>query len=138
MEALLACAWSRELAVGEYLWRQAEESKEFYLIGSGEVAIGISIPHEGQLQIDTVGAGGVVGWSWLGEPYRTHFDARAVTPVEAMALDTRCLRRLCEQDRELRCELLSRIAPIIVRRLEASQSRLMELHVLRLFRVSSG
>jgi CRP-like cAMP-binding protein len=116
------------LSVGEYLWRQGEESNEFYLIGSGEVAIGILIPHQGLLQIDAVGAGEVVGWSWFVAPYRSHFDARAMTSVDAVALQTRCLRQSCERDRELRCELLSRIAPIVVRRLEASQRKLIELH----------
>jgi CRP-like cAMP-binding protein len=115
------------LKVGEYLWRQGEEGNEFYLIGSGEVAIGISIPHQGLLQIDTVGAGEVVGWSWFVAPYRSHFDARAMTWVEAVALHTSRLRQSCERDRELRCELLIRVAPIIVRRLEASQKKLIEL-----------
>ena len=125
---LLGCASRRELSAGEYLWRQGQEGNEFYLIGSGEVAIGISIPHQGLLQIDTVGAGEVVGWSWFVAPYRSHFDARAMTRVEALALQTGCLQLSCEQDRELRCELLSRVAPIIVRRLEASQKKLIELH----------
>jgi CRP-like cAMP-binding protein len=124
---LLTCASSRTLAVGEYLWRQAEPCNEFYLIGTGEVAIGISLPYQGELRIDTIGPGGVVGWSWFVESYRAHFDVRALTPVEALALDARRLRLLCAQDRELRCELLSRVAPIIVRRLEATQSRLLEL-----------
>lgn len=128
VKILMGCARSREFAAGEYLWRQGDEASEFYLIGSGEVAIGIRVPYQGQLQIDTVGAGDIVGWSWFVAPYRSHFDARALTAVEALALETRCLRQRCECDRELRCELLSRVAPIIVRRLEASQKRLIELH----------
>ena len=128
LKTLVGCVRECTLPVGHYLWRQGEEADGFYLIRSGQIAVGIDIPHQGFLQLDEVGAGDVLGWSWFIEPYRSHFDARTMTPVEALLFDTRCLRQWCEEDRELRCELLSRIAPIIVRRLEASQKKLMELH----------
>jgi CRP-like cAMP-binding protein len=79
------------------------------------------------LEIDRVGPDEVVGWSWVAAPYRSHFDARALGSVRALVLQADPLRELCESHRELRCELLSRIAPIIVRRLEASQRKLIEV-----------
>ncbi len=57
---LIDCARS-EFAVGEYLWRPGDVVNECHLLGSGEVAVGISVPHQGQLQIDTVGGGDIVG-----------------------------------------------------------------------------
>ena len=131
-KVLVDCASIRELSAGDYLWRQGETASQFFLIESGEVAIGILIPHQGLLQIDSVGSDEVVGWSWFAAPYRSYFDARALSPVRALALQADRLRELCETHRELRCELLSRIAPIIVRRLEASQRKLIEVHSLEL------
>ena len=128
VKTLAGCARKCLLPAGKYLWRQGDEANELYLIRSGEVAVGIVIPHEDLLQVETVGRGEVVGWSWFMAPYHLHFDSCALTRVEALVLEGRRLRQLCERDFELRCELLSRIAPIIVRRLEASQKKLIESH----------
>ena len=48
--------------------------------------------------IETVGPGGAVGWSWLFPPYRWHFDARALDPVGAVAVDAACLRAKADAD----------------------------------------
>jgi CRP-like cAMP-binding protein len=128
LKTLVECASECKLPVGHDLWRQGEEANGFYLVHWGEIAVGLDIPHQGFLRLDTLGPGDVLGWSWFLAPHRSHFDARTMTPVEALLFDTTRLRKLCEQDRELRCELLSRIAPIIVRRLEGSQEKLLELH----------
>jgi hypothetical protein len=55
-------------------------------------------PNGGAMTVLTVGAGEVLGWSWLVPPYRWNFDARALEPTRAIALDGKCLRTKAEQD----------------------------------------
>ena len=126
IHSLAACAQGRAFEAGEYLWRQGEEAGPLYLIRSGEVNLEISIPGEGPLPLETIAAGEVLGWSWLVPPYRWHFDARATTPVRALALEGECVREKCEQDSELGYRLLKRFTPVIAHRLEVTRARLIE------------
>ena len=43
----------------------------------GAVSLEFTAPGRGPLVIETLHRGDVVGWSWLFEPYRWEFDARA-------------------------------------------------------------
>ena len=128
LETLAACAQTRNFTAGEYLWRQGELADVLYLIRSGSIALEIFVPHQGPLQIDTVGAGEAFGWSWLIPHYRWHFDVRAVTPVQVFALDAECLRQKLDEDPHLSYELLKRLVPVLARRLTNTQRKLLDLH----------
>jgi hypothetical protein len=78
--------------------------------------------------VETVAEGEVLGWSWLVPPYRWHFDARAVGPVRAIALDGECVRAKCRKNHVLGYELLNRTVDIVGRRLKAAHFRLLDLY----------
>ena len=61
----------------------------------------IHSPGRGQLTIDTVDEGDMLGWTWLLPPRPSSTDARAVVPVSAIAIDGDCLRDKCETDPRL-------------------------------------
>ena len=75
---LSQCAKERSIPKGVYLKRQGDPADEFYFIRSGEVALEISLPHDGALRIETVRAGSVVGWSCFVGPYRWLLDRHAM------------------------------------------------------------
>src|SRR5262249_5305717 len=85
------------VAAGEYLAREGEPARAFYLIQNGQVAIGTRLSEAGAVPIETVGPGDIVGWSWLLPPHRWQFDARASTNVEGLVFDGTWLREQCEQ-----------------------------------------
>lgn len=111
------------------MWRQGDPAEVFFLICEGEVSLGIAIPGEGLVHIETVSEGEVLGLSWMLPPYRWHFDARAVGTVRAFALEAACLRRHCKMDSQLHYELLLRLMPVLSGRLDATRRKLIELHV---------
>ena len=80
------------------------------------------------MRIDTRGEGEVVGWSWLMQPYRWHFDARALDTVRALAFDGECLRGKLEHDHELGFQLLSRFSTILVEQIEQTRLRLLDVY----------
>jgi len=80
------------------------------------------------LVIDTMDEGEVLGWSWLVSPYQYFFDARAMTPVSATALDGACLRDKCEADPELGYQLLRRVTTVMYHRLQSARIRLLDLY----------
>ena len=76
----------------------------------------------------TVDEGEVLGWSWLFPPYRWHSDARALDTVRALAFDGECLRGKCLADHELGYELFARFSKLLVKEIEMTRLRLLDLY----------
>ncbi len=110
------------------LFREGEAADTFYVVRRGRVALELHTPERGGIVIETIEAGEVVGWSWLFEPYRWHFDARAATPVRAIAFDGACLRGKCEDDKELGYELMKRFSQVMIDRLQHARLRLLDVY----------
>jgi CRP/FNR family transcriptional regulator, cyclic AMP receptor protein len=122
------CASNVHFAQGEYIFSQGEAASRFYVLRHGRVAMEIHSPERGPLVIDTMDEGEVLGWSWLIPPYQYFGDARAVTPVSAIALDGACLRGKCEADAELGYQLLKRVTTVMYKRLQSARVRLLDLY----------
>jgi CRP/FNR family cyclic AMP-dependent transcriptional regulator len=127
VERLADFATEAGFAAGDTIFREGDPANRFYLIVEGRVAIESFMEERGMVPVHTLGAGDVLGWSWLFPPYYWHFDARAVEPTRAIFLYGTPLRELCEEDAQLGCELYKRIAATVVARLQATRERLLRL-----------
>jgi len=128
LELLAEFASRVRFNAGEVIFREGEEANLFYLIRHGRVAVETFSPNRGPIIIQTLGEGELLGWSWLIEPYRWRFDARAVELTRAIALDGKRLREKCEKDHEFGYELMKRIAHVIERRLQATRLQLLDVY----------
>ena len=128
LELIAGCARNRVFAAGEHLMREGEPADDFFMIRRGDVALETYVPQRGALTIETLHDGDLVGWSWLVEPYRTMFDARAVTDTHTVSFDGACLRDRCQTDHDLGYELMMRFIPVIVERLQATRLRLLDVY----------
>jgi CRP/FNR family cyclic AMP-dependent transcriptional regulator len=127
IEAVAGCASERTFLPGEFILREGDYAATFYLIRAGAVALEAHVPARGTITIQTLGAGDVLGWSWLFPPYRWHFDARVLSPVIALEFDGACLRQQCDDDPELGYDVMKRVAQTIIARLQATRLQLMDI-----------
>jgi CRP/FNR family cyclic AMP-dependent transcriptional regulator len=128
LQILAGCAQRIKIDAGAVIATEGGPADVFYLIESGQVAIEIHTPQRGSIQVETVGPGGVVGWSWLVPPHRWQFDARAVESITVIAFDAACLRGHCRNDCALGYEMLNRLVTIIARRLTATRLQLLDVY----------
>lgn len=128
VDLLAGCATNVSFDAGEMIYREGEAAKQFYEIRRGDVALEIFVPGRGPVTIETLHEKDVLGWSWLVEPYRWHFEARALTRVSAISLDAICIRGKCESDHELGYELMKRFSKIIVERLQNTRMQLLDVY----------
>jgi CRP/FNR family transcriptional regulator, cyclic AMP receptor protein len=128
VELIAGCASNVHFAEGARIFGQGEPANLFYVIRHGRVALEMHSPAKGPLIIDAMDEGEVLGWSWLVSPYQYFFDARAMTPVSATALDGACLRGKCEADPELGYQLLTRVTTVMYHRLQSARIRLLDLY----------
>jgi len=126
----LVCGCTRNVvfAPGGYLLREGQDANEFYLLRAGRVAVEIAAAGRGVLPLTTVSDGEIVGLSWLIPPYRWRLDARALTPVRALGIDARCLRAKCEADHRLGYELMKRVVPVLLSRLESARLQMLDVY----------
>lgn len=127
-QLLVGCARNHSFRPGNYILREGDPADEFFLVRDGRVALEIAAPGRAPVVIATLGPGEIVGASWLVEPYRWMFDARAIEPVRAIGLDAACLRGKCDADPALGYEMMKRFLPIVVNRLNATRLQLLDVY----------
>jgi CRP/FNR family cyclic AMP-dependent transcriptional regulator len=110
---------------GETIFREGDPANRFYLLKDGKVALESS-SETGCTLIQKIGAGDVLGWSWLFPPYYWHFDARALEATEAIFFYGTRLRELCEEDHDFGYELMLRTSDILIQRLTAARKQLVK------------
>lgn len=121
------CATIRRFASQQRIFNEDGEADHFYLILTGSVALETPIPECGLVTIQKLGAGEVLGWSWLFPPYEWHFTATTREPTEVISLDAAALRARAEQDRDFQDELLTRIVKTLYKRLMGTREQLVAM-----------
>jgi CRP-like cAMP-binding protein len=128
LEVLSNNAMEVEFKTGKMIFDEGLAANRFYIILDGEVALeSVADKKAGRPElIQTIGAGDVLGWSWLFPPYKWNFDARAVRPTKAIIFFASTLRELCENDHALGYELMKRVTQVVINRLQSTRRRLLK------------
>ena len=125
IKVLAGCAKLLRFASGEMVFRAGEPADGFYLVESGEVAIDAATKKK-PVTIDTVSAGEPLGWSWIFEPHRWQYDARATQQTTALFFDAAVLRQHRGDDHTFGHELFKRMSEVMVKRLQAARGKLVD------------
>ncbi|MFF4505091.1 cyclic nucleotide-binding domain-containing protein [Streptomyces sp. NPDC001401] len=110
------------------LFNEGGRADHFFIVESGTVALDMRVPGRRAAVIDTLGAGELIGWSWLYQPHVWRFGARTVGPVRAYEFDAEAVRRMCEADPEMGRSIALWVGEAVVRRLNAARTRLLDLY----------
>jgi CRP-like cAMP-binding protein len=127
-DALLSISREEFYDDGARLFDEGGRAGCCWLIRHGRVALDTAVPGRGQVVVETLGPGDLLGWSWLIPPYRWHFGARAVGAVEATAFDADQLRVLTDQDPRLGYALTRELLSVVLDRLQSTRARLLDLY----------
>jgi CRP-like cAMP-binding protein len=128
VERLSCRACCASFRAGMRLFEENGRAERFWLIREGSVNLDIRVPGRGDVIVETLGPGAVLGWSWLFPPYRWHFGAVAVEPVLSIAIDGAGTRALCDDDPAFGYELTKRFMAVVVERMQATRIRLLDLY----------
>jgi CRP-like cAMP-binding protein len=109
------------------LFEEGGTADRFWLIQAGRVALDMHVPGRGMVVIEALGMGDVIGWSWLYSPYQWRLGAVAMQPTQAFEIDGARIREMCAGDPGFGYELTRRFLAVVVSRLQATRSRLLDL-----------
>ncbi|MFI8100759.1 cyclic nucleotide-binding domain-containing protein [Streptomyces sp. NPDC086023] len=127
-ERLMALARDTLMPAGTRVFEEGEEADRFWVLRSGTVALDVQVPGRGRAVVETVGAGGLLGWSWLCPPRQWHLGAETREPTRAWMFDAAAVRDLCAVRPTLGLALVTLVAETIGERLRATRTRLLDLY----------
>ncbi len=127
-ELIAGCGQIVHFKNGEFLIREGQDAKSFFVILRGQVAIESYIPNRGAVVFSKENDRGVIGFSWLFPPHRTCFDCRAIGEVSAIMLDGKCLRGKSEEHRELGFLLMKQFAELMMQRMKSARRQMLDVY----------
>jgi CRP-like cAMP-binding protein len=109
----------------EIIFRLGEVTSYFYLITSGTVTLELA---EGAqtIEVARLRRGEELGWSSLLKRTTKHFEARAVTDVQAFAFEGARLKSACEDNPSFGYALMKRLFEVVTGRLEAVRTNVID------------
>lgn len=113
---------------GEIVFHEGEAARRCWLLRRGRVLLSTALPGRGDVVIETLSGGDVLGWSWLRAPHVWSFGARAADPTEAWQLDVAALREAAEHDPAFGYEVSTALSGLLLDRLQATRARLLDLY----------
>ena len=118
LEVAARAAHERSFDARYRIFSEGEPASGCWLIVAGHVALEVDVPGRGEVVVQTLGAGDLLGWSWLVPPYRWHFAATAVDAVSTYEFDTESLRAQAQSGSDEAVTELRQIVTDEIARLE--------------------
>jgi CRP/FNR family transcriptional regulator, cyclic AMP receptor protein len=125
---LADCAISARFHPGDVILSAGGRADRFFLIETGKVVLESGKDCGEPVVIDTIGAGDLLGWSWMFPPYIWRFGARAVAPTQVIFFAGPVLREYCERDQSLGYTLMKRLTAVMTRRMQSARQKMLGLH----------
>ncbi|MEA5445688.1 Crp/Fnr family transcriptional regulator [Gammaproteobacteria bacterium AB-CW1] len=119
-------ASSRNLKEDEVLFRHGNRADSFFLVTGGRISLEVAAIEGPPLELQNVGEGAIIGWSWLIPPYRWHFQARAEEDSSVIRFDGDVIFERCEKDPDFGYEMLKRFAGLMSERVSSAREKMMQ------------
>lgn len=127
LKSLSGCADFVHFQSGHQIFSLGQTATQFYLLISGSVTLSMPSSQRGDITIQKLYAGDLLGWSWLYPPHKWHFDAKTTEDTVALAFDVTAFLMLCEQDLALSSAIYQRISRMVIERLQSTRLQLIEM-----------
>jgi CRP-like cAMP-binding protein len=114
-------------AADQVIFKEGDDTHDFYLIVSGHVALEMQEPDH-VLRVQALGDGDELGWSSVLMGRGKYFQARALQPTEALAFDGVALLEACRNDTAFGFAFMYRMLGVVSERLQATRLQLHDMH----------
>ncbi|MEK9523345.1 Crp/Fnr family transcriptional regulator [Streptomyces sp. NPDC087908] len=127
-DRLLRCATPVDVPEDTRFFEEGGYADRFWMVRTGTVTLDVHVPGRRPAVVDSVGAGELLGWSWLFEPYRWRFGAEAMTRVRADEFDAATVRMMMDADPGFGFALDHFVGQMLAHRLFSARVRLLDLY----------
>jgi CRP-like cAMP-binding protein len=122
LEKLMTLGAQVHFTEGDILFREGDETPQFYVLLSGRVALEASFGGR-QVRIDTLFAGDELGWSAVLKR-KKQFQARALEAVEALVFEVSAMHDAFDGNPYFGRAFLERLLTVVAERLQNTRLQL--------------
>lgn len=126
IEAVAAISRFQDFAAGAIIFREDQASDHLYIVTSGQVDVQYLLPSGKRQTVDTLSPGDFLVWSAVVKPYKTNAIGICRVTSQVVAINAEGLRELCEKDTRFGYRLVSQLARVIRRRLQAARLQITD------------
>lgn len=122
---------SREVqfAAGTEVFREGAPAGKCWFLRSGRVTLTTTVPGRGDVTVETLSHGDVLGVSWLRAPRLWEWNATAVAATAAVEFDVAALESIADDDPVVGRALYLTLSRALLHRLQATRARLLDVYV---------
>jgi CRP-like cAMP-binding protein len=124
---LVSICQQKTYEANEVVYREHDDSTQLYIVDSGQIDIQYKMPNGSRETIDTCTKGDFLVWSALVEPHKTSSIGICRARAELLAFDGVKLRELCAKDTSFGYKMMSLVASVVRRRLQAAREEILDL-----------
>lgn len=111
----------------QIIFHEGDDYSVFYLLVEGMVALELDVPGH-VLRVQTLYAGDVFDWSALLLHAGKHFQARALDPVTALAVEGEALLASFASNPQFGLAFMLRLMGVVSERLRATRLQLLDMY----------
>ena len=115
----------QKFKVKDILFEQYDELTDVFILLSGCLSLGISLPKEKRIHLGTLEEGQLFSWSAVFKPYISTAWVMATCPTKVLAIDSKKLNLEFEKDCGFGMKTMTKIAQTLSRRLSDTRFQLM-------------
>lgn len=114
---------------GQVIFHEGDDYSVFYLLGDGMIALELETPGQQLMRVQTLYAGDAFDWSALLPHAAKHFQARALSPVTALAFEGDQLLASFKADPAFGLAFMLRLMSVVSERLRATRVQLLDMYM---------
>lgn len=114
----------KKFSANDIVYREHEDSRYLYIVLSGQIDVQYLLKDGRRKTLDTCQPGDYLLWSALIAPHQTNSIGICRAESELLSIDGKKLLEICDKDTEFGYRIMSLIASVIRRRLQASRYQL--------------
>jgi CRP/FNR family transcriptional regulator, cyclic AMP receptor protein len=122
---LAECSMQATFEAGDMVVETGDPANCFYLVVNGLITLE-TLGAQSPMRVQRIGAGDVLGWSWLFPPYCWHFTAVAEERTETVFFYGSRLLQACDRNHDFGYELFKRMSFILISRLQTTREKWIE------------
>jgi CRP/FNR family transcriptional regulator, cyclic AMP receptor protein len=126
IDAVAAISRFQDFAAGAIIFREDQASDHLYIVTAGQVDVQYLLPSGKRQTVDTLSPGDFLVWSAVVKPYKTNAIGICRVTSQVVAINADGLRELCEKDTRFGYRLVSQLARVIRRRLQAARLQITD------------
>jgi CRP-like cAMP-binding protein len=128
IERLASIAAIHDMEPGDYLFKEGDREDYLFILLDGQVVLEMEVPTRGQVAVYTAESLDVIGWSSMTPIVRQRTaSVRATQHSLLLALNSKLLMQLCDEDHELGYIIMRRLANIVANRFLTTRLCLLDI-----------